>query len=153
MTERKMTPAQNRKLHATAMRASLTDDELHELVYFLTGKESLKELTVGDAKEVIDRMLSVLGEKDENPGRASDAQLEYIDVLLRAIGWNREPRRFRGFLRAQYGVDDIHFLPRFRCRRSSRHSRACRSAAIAATQARTTERKVPYDEETQKSKQ
>lgn len=113
MTERKMTPAQNRKLHATAMRASLTDDELHELVYFLTGKESLKELTVGDAKEVIDRMLSVLGEKDENPGRASDAQLDYIEVLLGAIGWNREPHRFRGFLRAQYGVDDIHFLPRF----------------------------------------
>ena len=111
MQERKMTAAQNRMIHATAARGGLDEEDIHGVVYHLTGKKSLTELTVSDAKKVIDRMLAVIGETDENPGRASKAQIQYISDLAAAIEWDKH--RLRGFLRSQYGVDDLRFLPRW----------------------------------------
>ena len=110
MAPRKMTAAQNRMIHATAARGGLDNEDIHTVVYGLTGKESLTELTVSEAKLVIDRMLAVIGEVDDTPGRASPAQLEYIDSLKQSLGWSAG--RLRGFLRSQNGVDDLRFLPR-----------------------------------------
>ena len=45
MAPRKMTAAQNRMIHATAARGGLDNEDIHTVVYGLTGKESLTELT------------------------------------------------------------------------------------------------------------
>lgn len=51
---RKITTAQNRKIHMLASQLGMDDDLLHEFVEMLTGKTHISGLTVMDAVKVID---------------------------------------------------------------------------------------------------
>lgn len=110
---RKITQGQQRKIHATAGELGMDDDLLHEYVYMLTGKESLKDLSINDAVRVID---GLEGKKGYAAGdRISYRQESYIFILLKKINWvddGGEPdkKRLNGFVKKQYGIDDYRWM-------------------------------------------
>lgn len=62
-----LTPAQRRKMFAVARELGKDDAWVHGLTYQVTGKESIRELSVPDGKRVIDAMERFAGRK---PGQA-----------------------------------------------------------------------------------
>lgn len=112
---RKITAAQNRKIHMLASQLGMDDDLLHEFVEMLTGKRHISGLTVMDAVKVID---GLEGKKNYAGGsHMSERQRRYILFLMKQIGWTDdagEPdlKRLDGFVKKQYGVDSYRFLDR-----------------------------------------
>lgn len=111
----KISAAQQRKIHVTAKELGMDDDLLHEYVSMLTGRESLKELTVADAVKVIDGLEGKKGYA--NGDRASYRQNAYIQILMKQLGWvddEGEPdkKRLDGFVKKQYGIDDSRWMTR-----------------------------------------
>lgn len=112
---RKITSAQNRKIHMLASQLGMDDDLLHEFIEMFTGKRHISGLTVMDAVKVID---GLEGKKNYAGGsHMSERQKRYILFLMGQIGWTDdagEPdlKRLNGFVKEQYGVDSYRFLDR-----------------------------------------
>lgn len=112
---RKITAAQNRKIHMAASQLGMDDDLLHELVEMVTGKKHISSLSVMEAVKVID---GLEGKKSyEGGSHVSERQQSYIFYLMALIGWTDEKgdpdlRRLDGFVRKQYGIDSHRFLDR-----------------------------------------
>ncbi len=112
---RKITAAQNRKIHMLASQLGMDDDLLHEFVGMVTKKEHISSLTVTEAVRVID---GLAGKREYASGNhMTDRQKSYIFFLMKKMSWtddNGDPdiRRLEGFVREQHGVDSYHFLDR-----------------------------------------
>lgn len=112
---RKITAAQNRKIHMLASQLGMDDDLLHEFVGMVTKKEHISGLTVSEAVKVID---GLAGKRDYASGsHMTGRQKSYIFFLMKQAGWtddNGEPelKRLDGFVRKQYGIDSHRFLDR-----------------------------------------
>lgn len=110
---RKITQGQQRKIHAAAKELGMDDDLLHEYVYMLTEKESLKDLSINDAVRVID---GLEGKKGYAAGdRISYRQESYIFILLKKIRWTDDEgkpdkKRLNGFVKKQYGIEDYRWM-------------------------------------------
>lgn len=115
MKGKKITPSQMKKIHVLAKEAGMDDDLLHEYVYLLTEKDSIRELSLNDAARVIDGMV---GKKGYAQGdRISYRQESFIFALMKKMGWtdnkgNPDKRRLNGFIKKQYGVEDYRWLTR-----------------------------------------
>ncbi len=110
---RKITQAQQRKIHALAGELGMDDDLLHSYVSMLAGKDSLKELSLTDAIRVIDGLEAKKGYAAGD--RISKRQEYYIFVLMRKLGWTDEngtldKKRLNGFVKKQYGIDDYRWM-------------------------------------------
>lgn len=112
---RKITAAQNRKIHMLASQLGMDDDLLHEFVGMVTGKGHISGLTVTEAVKVID---GLAGKREYASGsHMTDRQKKYIFFLMKQAGWtdkDGEPdlKRLDGFVRKQYGMDCHRFLDR-----------------------------------------
>lgn len=112
---RKITAAQNRKVHMLAAQLGMDDDLLHEFVEMLTAKKHISGLTVMDAVKVID---GLEGKKNYAGGsHISERQKRYIFFLMKQVGWTDaagEPdlKRLDGFVKKQYGIDSHRFMDR-----------------------------------------
>lgn len=87
-----VTPAQMRKIYMCAKERGLDDDLLHCHAAALTGKKSLKDLTIHEAVAVIDSLAG----KGALPAqeRATPKQMYFIRGLMKEMGWvdeNGEP--------------------------------------------------------------
>lgn len=114
---RRITPAQNRKIHSLAKEYGLDSDLLHSVVQSETGKSSLKELTVMEAVKVIDRLEGRGQSYDSTREHMTYRQEAYIKGLAKDLGWTGEDgkvdkKRIDGFVRKFYGVDSHKFLSR-----------------------------------------
>lgn len=115
MKAKKITQGQMKKIHALAKEIGMDDDLLHEYVYMLTEKDSLKELTLNDAARVIDGMT---GKKGYAQGdRISYRQEQFIFLLMKKMGWtdsdgNADLKRLNGFIKKQYGIEDYRWTTR-----------------------------------------
>lgn len=112
---RKITQAQHRKLHALARELGMDNDLLHEYIFMLTEKGSLKDLSVGEAGRVIDGMEG--RKKYEKGDRVSCRQEHFIFILMGKLKWvtdKGEPdiRRLNGFVKKQYGIEDYRQMTR-----------------------------------------
>ena len=112
---RKITQAQQRKIHALARELGMDDDLLHGYVSMVTGKDSLKELSIMEAVRAIDGLEAKKGYAAGD--RISRRQEYYIFLLMKRLGWtdeNGEPdkKRLNGFVRKQYGIDDYRWTTR-----------------------------------------
>ena len=105
-----VTAEQTRKIYAMARKNGIGNDELHDIVYGLTGCESIKSLSKQQAIRVIDRLNVLTGVEKNVPNRATEPQQMYILRLAREMGWSDDPARLRGFLEAKAGVSDVRFL-------------------------------------------
>ena len=112
---RKITAAQNRKIHMLASQLGMDDDLLHEFVGMVTGKEHISSLSISEAVKVID---GLVGKREYASGsHMTDRQKNYIFFLMKQAGWtddNGDPelKRLDGFVRKQYGIDSYRFLDR-----------------------------------------
>lgn len=105
-----ITAAQMRKIHVLAKDYGLDDDLLHLQIQTLTGKGSLKELSLGEAARVIDRL-------DQKANNMSWKQKCLIDRLMQELGWTDEKgipddKRLDGFCSKYCGVDSHKWLTR-----------------------------------------
>lgn len=110
---RKITGAQNRKIHMLASQLGMDDDLLHEFVGMVTGKGHISGLTVTEAIQVID---GLAGKRDYASGsHMTDRQRSYIFFLMKQCGWtdgNGDPalKRLNGFIKKKYGVDNYQWM-------------------------------------------
>ncbi|MCM1192696.1 MAG: regulatory protein GemA [Acetatifactor muris] len=115
MKGKKITQGQMKKIHALAKEIGMDDDLLHEYVFLLAEKDSLKELSLADAARVIDGMT---GKKGYARGdRISYRQEMYIFSLMKKMGWtdkegNPDIKRLNGFIKKQYGIEDYRWTTR-----------------------------------------
>lgn len=112
---RKITAAQNRKIHMLASQLGMDDDLLHEYVEMLTDKKHISLLSITEAVKVID---GLDGKKNYAAGsHMTQRQKSYIYFLTVRIGWTDDAgdidlKRLDGFVKKQYGIDSHHFLDR-----------------------------------------
>lgn len=105
-----ITAAQMRKIHVLAKDYGLDNDLLHVHIQTLTGKDSLKELSLGEAIRVIDSM-------DQKANNMTWKQKCLIDKLMQELGWTDEKgipddKRLDGFCSKYCGVDSHKWLTR-----------------------------------------
>ncbi len=112
---RKITAAQNRKIHMLASQLGMDDDLLHEFVGMFTEKEHISSLTITEAIKVID---ALTGKREYASGsHMTDRQKGYIFFLMMKAGWTDDNgdlalKRLDGFVKKQYGIDSYMFLDR-----------------------------------------
>lgn len=109
-----ITASQMRKIHASARERGMDNDLLHIHVETLTGKDSLKDLTIHEAVQVID---SLEGKGTKEPGGMTWKQMSYIQALAKKLGWVTEAgkiddKRLNGFISKRFGVDHYRWLSR-----------------------------------------
>lgn len=85
-TER-ITAAQIKKIHASARERGMDSDLLHEHIYMLVKKDSIKILTREEAAKVID---SLEGKPYSGEAHMSQKQGWYILSLAKKLGWTDE---------------------------------------------------------------
>ena len=130
---RAMESKQRQCIFGYAKQLGLDNDLLHEHVYQITKKESLKKLSFSEAEDVIKSLKSfakpntettvkkdcwslyAFGLSHYRPGMATPGQLEFIRAMMFEIR-KRKPgnasldNRLRGWLRKYGKIDDIGFL-------------------------------------------
>lgn len=106
-----ITTSQMRKIYVTAKERGMDSDLLHIHIQMLTGKESLKQLTISEAVKVIDSLEG----KAVSERKMTDKQFWYIQVLMRELGWTDEEgkpdfKRLDGFCSKYYRIDHYKWL-------------------------------------------
>lgn len=105
--------AQKAKIHVLAKERGMDKDMLHDFVYQLTNKESIRALSIMEAVKVIDALEGKRERAaDAKKEHLSDAQLKYIRDLARALEWMDASgsTRLDAFCKAQYGKDSHTWL-------------------------------------------
>ena len=93
-----------------ARQIGIDNDELHELVAGVTGKASIKALSVMEGKDVIDTLIRAGGKvtNKRRPRRDLPAnvvemvtpkQARFIKYLEKKLGWQDSPERLKGFIK------------------------------------------------------
>lgn len=110
---RKITAAQNKKMHALAKELGMDSGLLHEFVEMLTGKKHISGLSITEAAKAID---SLEGKLNYNAGsHATKRQMDYILSLMKLAGWQdaagqADIKRLDGLVKKQYGIDSHRFM-------------------------------------------
>lgn len=102
-----ITQPQLRKIYTEAREAGLDNDYLHELIYSIHGKESLKDLQMWEAAMLIDALLKING-GDERPGMITEKQEWLLTDHQHKLGWT--DAQMRGFIKKYAHVDFIQWL-------------------------------------------
>lgn len=83
----RITAAQIKKIHAAARERGVDDDLLHEHIYRLVKKDSIKILTREEAAKVID---SLEGKPHTGKDAMTQKQRLYLLALVKKLGWTDE---------------------------------------------------------------
>lgn len=106
-----LTPKQLKCIYALGRAGGLDNEELHSVVSSTVRKEHMRELTVEEARKVIDRLKALTGQTPRRaPDRATKAQVNLIYSLAEQLGWSGDPKRLTAFLEKQYGITHPAFL-------------------------------------------
>lgn len=106
-----ITASQMRKIHVLAREYGLDNDLLHVHIQTVTGKDSLKKLSLREAVRVIDSL------EKRSSDRMTWKQKYFIDRLLAELGWTDgqgkpDYQRLDGFCSKRFGVDSHKWLTR-----------------------------------------
>ncbi len=102
-----ITQPQLRKIYAEAREAGLDNDYLHELIYNIHGKESLKDLQMWEAAMLIDALTKIT-DGGERPGMITEKQEWLLTDYQHKLGWT--DTQMRGFVKKYGHVDFIKWL-------------------------------------------
>ena len=112
-----ITPEQRKKIYATAREIGMDNDLLHAVVKDLTGLEHTSDLTVVQAAQVIDYISlnspsqrSVATATGRKVAMVTDKQLWKMKDLSKELGWDKNPKRLRGFCTKYAGVDNPDWM-------------------------------------------
>lgn len=109
-----ITQSQLKKIHVLARNAGMDSDLLHIYVEQITGKDSLKILTMSEAIRVIDK-LEGKESKQRVGNHMTDKQRVFMLKLVMELGWLDEDGkpdtdRLNHFIKARFGADHYRFL-------------------------------------------
>ena len=105
---------QRRMIFKLAREKGLDNDLLHAYIENLTGKASLKYLTIIDARNVIDSLND--NKASGSKGMATFKQRRFIEGLAADIGWvvegskKLDRERLNAWLYHRYGISNIRWL-------------------------------------------
>lgn len=107
-----ITPAQIRKIHLEARSRGMDDDLLHIYIEKITGKKSIRELTIMEGVSVIDSFA-----RADQAGGTTAKQRYLITKLCEELGWKdasgkADQTRLNGFLSKRFRIDNINWLDR-----------------------------------------
>lgn len=105
-----VTKAQIVKIHATAKENGIDNVLLHDMIEQMTGKKSTRDLTKYEAMDLIDKLVGKEVKKKPVKGKASEAQIELIQSLVRELGWDDNPKRIRAFVKKYAHTEQLHWL-------------------------------------------
>ena len=99
-------------IYALARKADIDNELLHDNVKRITGCDSIKALSMAQAKTIIDRLQQCTGDKPKTApsDRATHAQRGMIFALSRELGWGGDSLRLTAFLEKRFGVSNVAFL-------------------------------------------
>lgn len=108
----KITDARRRRIFKLSTERGLDNETLHAHVFMLTGKASLKDLSIKDSDLVIDSLKS--GSKRVR-GRITEKQRQYIEGLAKEIGWiddngKLDNKRLLSFIEIRFKVSTVEWL-------------------------------------------
>ena len=107
---------------AKSPELSLTDEELHLLVSARTGKDSIRALTPGELRLMVDVLNSMRdtasrNEKGRRQARGNigtSNQRKKVYRLAQALGWEK-PSRINGLCKKMFGVALVEWLTYRQC--------------------------------------
>jgi len=107
-----ITAAQMRKIYALSRERGIDNDTLHQHVYGLVKKDSIKKLSKIEAIKVID---SLEGQLTSTPGMMTEKQWMYINGLLVKLGWvtaggKPDMKRFMEFIKSQFSIESEKWI-------------------------------------------
>jgi len=108
--------AQIAKIWAMAREIDLSKESVYDVVYRVTGSDSISSLSSKEGIDVIEVLIHIMKElgidpeRKYRPGMASDKQIRYIEDLAYKLGWDSDPKRLRGYLKKYYKVEHIQWL-------------------------------------------
>lgn len=85
--DEKITAAQRKKLFAVIRELDFSQDILYSYIDQDAGKEHVSDLTKREAATLIDKLVSLQGNRK---GMATNRQLWKIDSLSQELGWNEK---------------------------------------------------------------
>lgn len=107
---REVTDAQRSKLFAAARELGLDNDELHALVKDVTGKTSVRQLTMDEAGHVIDALVQRGASSGARhplpagvPRLVTPWQLARIRDLIHTLGWQDARPLYEGVIKRALG--------------------------------------------------
>lgn len=112
----KISKAQIAKIWVIARELDLSKEVVYDIVFKVTGSESISSLSGKEGIDVIDELARIMKEsgyteeKKRRPGMASEKQLKYIADLVHKLGWENDPKRLRGYLKKFYKVEHFKWL-------------------------------------------
>lgn len=80
----KMSDGQRRRIFGLRKEKGLDEDTFRAYLFNVTGKSSLKELSIREAITVID---GLEGRPQRPEGKITTSQLNYIETLAKKFGW------------------------------------------------------------------
>lgn len=101
---------QIRTIWAIAKNIGFNSDEVHDVVYRETSKESIKQCSDSQLERVINALKYIGSMEDAKRSRTTQKQRKYIKDLEFDLGWSAQPERLRGFIKKYYGVENIDWL-------------------------------------------
>lgn len=106
MTDDRITYNQIKKIYAAAKSRGIDNEAIHNIVYNISKKEHISELTKSEGILVIDALEGkrIVGNNEMITGK----QKMYIKGLSKELEWNET--RLRGFIKKVGGVSDTNFL-------------------------------------------
>lgn len=109
-----MTAKQRSAIFGLAKTAGLDRDTLHDVVWRVTGEDSIARLTTGQAIRAIDELKRLAGQ-DTPLGWLTSAQRGKIYALCRSLGWVDDQgavdlARLEGFVRVRFKVAKLNWV-------------------------------------------
>ena len=115
---KRITGKQLKLLWVLARQLGMTDELLHAGVLWATGKESIRELSVWEAKAVIDGLIDdgARVKKKRKSRRllapnivelVTGEQLRFIEYLEKQLGWQDNPERLKGFIKRTVKKENV----------------------------------------------
>jgi hypothetical protein len=106
MKHQPYTPAQHRKIFALAKEQGIDKDTLDIVVWNYAKKESMKDLTINEAVQIINALTP---STQNGHGTITSKQLSYIKGLGKEVGLDTETK-LNKWVENKYGVSAVSWL-------------------------------------------
>ena len=119
----KVSQAQRRKIWAAAKQKGLSEDDVRNIIFAITGQGSTSDISMDEARRIIDRITGKEYKTDntyvdynkkanaqKRANQITDRQKWKINQLILELGWEDDQKRIEGFIRKYANVDKVNWL-------------------------------------------
>ncbi|MEA4986995.1 MAG: phage protein GemA/Gp16 family protein [Anaerovorax sp.] len=99
---------QKKAIWTAAKENGLEKEDIYSVIYNISKKEHMTELTYVEAAKVLDKINNRKYGNTGASGKISDNQMGMIKDLATSLGWNDV--RINGFIKSRYKIEHIKWL-------------------------------------------